>query len=65
MIAGGNSIPLVSLFLQRYMHLVLGPFLIVMGMFLLQLIQISAASRGMSGALQRRVESLGVWGAFC
>src|SRR5690606_16446845 len=32
------SIPSVSLFLQKYMHLLLGPTLILVGMFLLGLI---------------------------
>ena len=64
LIATARSIPLTSLFLQRYMHLLVGPFLIVIGMFLLGLVPFGSASRGMSGLLQRRVDALGGCGAF-
>jgi cytochrome c biogenesis protein CcdA len=58
------SIPQVSLFLQKYMHVVLGPILIVMGMFLVGLVQLNFGGRGVSEGLQNRVDALGVWGAL-
>jgi len=58
------SVPQVSLFLQKYMHLVLGPILIIVGMFLLQLIQLNMAGSGMSEGLQKRVDAMGIWGAL-
>ena len=64
LIAGAQSTPLISLFLQKNMHLVLGPILIVVGMFLLQLIQLNVGGLGMSEGLQKRVDAMGVWGAF-
>jgi cytochrome c-type biogenesis protein len=53
-----------ALYLQKYMHLVLGPILIVVGMFLLRLIQFSMGGGGMSEALQKRVDAIGIWGAL-
>ena len=46
------------------MHLIIGPILIVVGMFLLQLIQWNMIGRGMGEGLQKRVDAMGVWGAF-
>jgi cytochrome c biogenesis protein CcdA len=58
------SIPAVALFLQKYMHLVLGPIFLVLGMFLVGLITISSGGTMMSEGMQRRVDSMGVWGAL-
>ena len=64
LVASVLSVPQVSLFLQKYMHLVLGPILIIVGMFLLGLIQPSMGGSGMSAGLQKRVDAMGVWGAL-
>jgi cytochrome c biogenesis protein CcdA len=64
LIAGARSTPLIALFLQKYMHLILGPILIVAGMFLLQLIHLNMTGRDMGEGLQKRVDAMGVWGAF-
>jgi cytochrome c biogenesis protein CcdA len=58
------GIPSVSLFLQKYMHMVLGPILIVVGMFLSGLIEWNASGGGMSDGLQKRVDASGIWGAL-
>lgn len=59
------SIPQTSLFLQKYMHLFLGPLLIVIGMFLAGLIQWNVGTGGgVSDGLKNRVDSLGIWGAL-
>jgi cytochrome c biogenesis protein CcdA len=57
------SIPVVSVFLQKYMHMVLGPVFLLLGMFLVGLITVLSGGRGMSESMQKRVDSLGVWGA--
>ncbi|MBU1707057.1 sulfite exporter TauE/SafE family protein [bacterium] len=58
------SIPQVSNSLQKIMHLLLGPVLILAGVFILGLLNISASgSSGLSERLGRRVETLGLWGA--
>jgi len=63
LVASVLSVPEISLFLQKYMHLVLGPILIVVGMFLLGLIQFSMGGGGMGAAMQKRVDAMGIWGA--
>lgn len=58
------SVPQVSMFLQRYMHAVLGPALVLLGMVLVGLISLSFAGRGMSAEMQQRIGRLGIWGAL-
>ena len=58
------SIPIVSLFLQKYMHLVLGPIFLMLGMFLVGLITVTAGGTMMSEGLQKRVDAMGIWGAL-
>jgi len=64
LVASVLSVPQISLFLQKYMHLVLGPILIVVGMFLLGLIELSMGGGGMGQGLQKKVDALGIWGAL-
>jgi cytochrome c biogenesis protein CcdA len=58
------SVPGLSLFLQKYMHLLLGPTLIVVGMFLVGLIEVNFGGGGVSDAVKQRVDRLGIWGAL-
>ncbi|QEG37070.1 aromatic aminobenezylarsenical efflux permease ArsG family transporter [Bythopirellula goksoeyrii] len=58
------SVPGVSQFLQKYMHLLLGPTLIVVGMFLVGLIEINIGGGGVSESVKKRVDRLGIWGAL-
>jgi cytochrome c-type biogenesis protein len=64
LITSVSSVPQVSTFLQRYMHMLLGPLLIVIAVFLLGLIDFSFGSSGISEKLKTRVDSLGIWGAL-
>lgn len=57
------SISDLSLLLQKYMNKLLGPILIIAGMFLLELISLRPSGRGVSDRFQKRVESFGMWGA--
>jgi len=43
---------------------VLGPILIIVGMFLLRLIELEPSGGGTSESLQKRVDTLGIWGAL-
>jgi cytochrome c biogenesis protein CcdA len=63
-VAGLLAIPSLSAFLQKYMHLLLGPLLIIAGMFLLELISFKRSGGGVSEGLQSRVDKSGVWGAL-
>jgi cytochrome c-type biogenesis protein len=58
------SVPAVSVFLQRYMHLVLGPVFLLLGMFLVGLITTNLGGATMTEGMQKRVDAVGVWGAL-
>ncbi len=58
------SAPYVSHILQKYMNKALGPILILVGMVLIELIQINFSGSGVSEKMQKRVEALGMWGAL-
>ncbi len=58
------SIPAVSLFLQKYMHLVLAPVFLLLGMFLVGLITFSGGGAMMSERMQKRIDVMGIWGAL-
>ena len=58
------SIPAVSVFLQKYMHLVLGPIFLLLGMVLVGIIAVNSGGTMMSESIQKRVDSMGIWGAF-
>jgi cytochrome c biogenesis protein CcdA len=58
------SVPAVSLFLQKYTHLVLGPIFLLLGMFLVGLISVTSGGTVMSEGMQKRVDAMGIWGAL-
>jgi cytochrome c-type biogenesis protein len=55
-----QMIPGVSMFLQRYMNLAIGPLLVIVGVLLTGLFNCGG---GMGGKIQARVDKMGVWGA--
>lgn len=55
--------PQLSFFLQKYMHKILGPILVLVGMFLLELISLSLGDPKLSQWIQKRAETWGLWGA--
>lgn len=63
-LAGLQSIPRVSTFLQDYMNKVLGPLLIVVGLFLLELIKFGGGGPGVGEKLGKKVEGWGLAGAL-
>jgi threonine/homoserine/homoserine lactone efflux protein len=63
-LAGLQSIPRVSTFLQDYMNKVLGPVLIVVGLFLLELIKFGGGGPGVGEKLGKKVEGWGLAGAL-
>lgn len=62
-VASVLSIPELAMFLQQNMNKFLGPILIVVGMFLLNLISFSLPGGGLGSSMQGRVERFGIWGA--
>jgi cytochrome c biogenesis protein CcdA len=65
LLAGLLTAPGVSSFLQKHMNRFLGPILVVVGLFLLELIRIRLPGLGKTGEkLQDRFRSRGIWGAL-
>jgi cytochrome c-type biogenesis protein len=57
------SAPHVSHILQKYMNKILGPLLILVGMFLLNLIRFGWSGSGPGDGFQQRAGKMGMWGA--
>lgn len=55
------STPAVSQILQKYMNRIMGPVLILVGMVLAGLIQITPKGSGLSEGVGKRVEGWGIW----
>ncbi|MFH1892921.1 MAG: aromatic aminobenezylarsenical efflux permease ArsG family transporter [Candidatus Zixiibacteriota bacterium] len=64
LVASVLSIPEVARFLQQYMNKLLGPILIIAGMFLLELLKFGGSGSRIGEKMQRRVDRSGVWGAL-
>ncbi len=62
-VAGLLSIPQVSTFLQRYAHRLIGPVLIVVGLFLLEWIRLPVSGPAAAEKVRERAEKAGIWGA--
>ena len=60
---GLQSAPYISNLLQKYMNKILGPLLVLVGMFLLDLIRVNWPGSGLGDRLGRRVARMGSWGA--
>lgn len=57
------SAPAVSTWLQVYLNKLLGPVLIIVGMFLLELLKAPSIGTSGSSALHARLADKGIWGA--
>lgn len=62
LVASLLSVSDISFFLQHNMNKILGPVLILVGMFLLGLINLKFPGMGVSGKMQDRLASTGTWG---
>jgi cytochrome c biogenesis protein CcdA len=58
------SIPVLANFLQKYMNMILGPILLIVGLFLFDIIKISIPSFSLSQDKQSVLAESGVRGAF-
>lgn len=63
LVASLLSVPGLSNFLQHYMNKLLGPILILAGMFLLELLRLPALGSSGSSRLTDRLGQSGAWGA--
>ncbi len=58
------STPVLARFLQQYMNKLLGPILIIAGLFLLDIFRFSFPGSGLGETLQKHADRWGIWGAF-
>jgi len=58
------GVPSVANFLQKYMNRILGPLLIVVGLFLLGILRLNFTGFSLSGEKQSRLAGAGVLGSF-
>ena len=63
LVAGLVATPVLSRFLQTYMNQILGPVLIVTGMFLLELLRFPSRGGRIAEFAQARASRWGLWGA--
>lgn len=64
LVASLMNAPVLSHVLQKYLNQVLGPLLIVIGMFLLELLSLPGTGSAWMARLQERMASHGIWGAL-
>lgn len=64
LVSSSQAVPQVSFFLQEKMKIIMGPLLIVIGIFLLNVIKLSFTGALLSREHQENLAALGIWGAF-
>lgn len=62
-VGGLLTIPAVAQFLQKYMNRLLGPVLLITGLFLLEIFRVNVSGSGMNDRMRERMEKGGIWGA--
>lgn len=63
LVTSAQLIPAVAMFLQKYMPVIIGPVLIIVGIILLGVIKFNFRGGGISDKLQSFVEKSGIFGA--
>jgi cytochrome c biogenesis protein CcdA len=64
LVSSSQAVPQISFFLQEKMKIVMGPFLIVIGILLFDVTKISFTGALLSRKSQERMVTSGIWGAF-
>jgi cytochrome c biogenesis protein CcdA len=64
LVSSTQVMPAVSMFLQKYMNLIVGPVLFVVGIFLLDIIKVSLGGSLISEKMQKRLAGSGPLGVF-
>jgi cytochrome c-type biogenesis protein len=64
LVSGAHLISPVSMFLQKYMNIILGPLLVVVGLFLLEVIRFNMGGGIINEKAQKRLGSGSLKGAF-
>jgi cytochrome c-type biogenesis protein len=64
LVSSASLIPAVANFLQKYMNIILGPFLFFLGVVLLDILPMNLQGISvLTNGLRARVENAGIWGA--
>ncbi len=63
LVTSTQAIPAVAMFLQKYMAVIIGPLLIIVGIILLGIIKFNFRGSGVNEGLQKFVEKSGLLGA--
>lgn len=63
-VSSAHFMPRVSMFLQKYMNLFIGPIILITGLFLLNMIRLSFGNVLISNTLQKRLVKAGPLGIF-
>jgi cytochrome c-type biogenesis protein len=63
LVGGMQKVPVLSHLLQKYMNLILGPILILIGMILLELLSFNLGKGGIANFFKNKCQSLGLLGA--
>jgi len=65
LVSSAQSVPVVANFLQKYMNMLLGPFLVLIGLILLNIIKFSMVDGAgiIANKLQGRINHFGLFGA--
>ncbi len=58
------GIPATANFLQKYMNKILGPVLIIVGLFLLNILKLNFLDFSISGERQNKLAEMGIFGSF-
>jgi len=58
------STPMIARFLKNEMNIILGPVLIITGLFLLEILVITFPGFSLGARIQEKVDGWGIWGAF-
>ncbi len=58
------STPALARFLQQYMNKILGPVLIISGLFLLEILKLTFPGSGIGSMMQAKADRWGPWGAL-
>jgi cytochrome c biogenesis protein CcdA len=64
LVSSAGAVPRVSMFLQQKMKLIMGPFLIVMGLILLDMIKVAFSGAALSPRSQEKLARSGIRGAL-
>lgn len=64
LVSSAQAVPQISMFLQQKMKVAMGPFLIVVGVILLDVVKLTFSGAALSRDSQERLARGGIWGAL-